>query len=245
MMNSQPTSKIVVGIGLAAVFGIGVSVYVMHAKHESQVARDAPAPATALGPAAAQPAPDGTAPAQSAATQTPTDQGATATNMPPAVPPAIAPAPVAPTAGNVAGSDTGAPAGDESKAARSKTKARKSDDTSGTRVASSHSSTKPADAQQAPAPARQETATSAAPAASSSEPVAEPVASDSQITTQVKSEIATATPNSNVSVTTTDGVVALAGSVSSQDAIDQARQAAQRVAGVKHVDASALTVSNQ
>jgi len=33
--------------------------------------------------------------------------------------------------------------------------------------------------------------------------------------------------------------------VPTQDAIDQARQAAQRVAGVKYVDASALMVSNQ
>ena len=41
------------------------------------------------------------------------------------------------------------------------------------------------------------------------------------------------------------GVVALAGSVPSEDAVDQARQAAQRVAGVKQVDASGLTVSNQ
>jgi hyperosmotically inducible protein len=61
----------------------------------------------------------------------------------------------------------------------------------------------------------------------------------------VKSEIATAAPNSNVDVKTTNGVVALAGSVPTQDAIDQAKQAAQRVAGVKFVDATALMVSNQ
>jgi hyperosmotically inducible protein len=61
----------------------------------------------------------------------------------------------------------------------------------------------------------------------------------------VKSQIATATPNSNVEVTTTNGAVALAGSLPNQDAVDQARQAAQRVAGVKHVDASGLTISNQ
>jgi hyperosmotically inducible protein len=73
----------------------------------------------------------------------------------------------------------------------------------------------------------------------------EPVASDRQITASVKSEIATAAPNSNVDVTTSNGVVALAGSVPSQDAVDQARQAAQRIAGVKQVDASGLTVSNR
>jgi osmotically-inducible protein OsmY len=61
----------------------------------------------------------------------------------------------------------------------------------------------------------------------------------------VKSEIASATPSGNVDVTTTNGIVALAGSVPSQDNVDQARQAAQQVPGVKHVDVSALMVSNQ
>lgn len=69
--------------------------------------------------------------------------------------------------------------------------------------------------------------------------------SDSQITASVKSEIATAAPDSNVDVTTNNGVVALAGSVPSEDAVDQARQAAQQVPGVKDVDASALTVSGR
>jgi hyperosmotically inducible protein len=96
-------------------------------------------------------------------------------------------------------------------------------------------------AEQAPAQTGQEAATGAGPAPTGNEPVA----SDSQITASVKSEIATAAPNIKVDVTTTNGVVALAGSVSSQDAVVQAREAAQRVAGVKYVDASALMVSNQ
>jgi hyperosmotically inducible protein len=98
-----------------------------------------------------------------------------------------------------------------------------------------------ADTQQAPAQTAQEGATSAGPAATSSDPIP----SDSQITAHVKSEIATAAPNSNIDVTTANGVVALAGSVPSQDAVVQAKQAAQRVAGVKYVDATALMVSNQ
>jgi hyperosmotically inducible protein len=98
-----------------------------------------------------------------------------------------------------------------------------------------------ADTQQAPSPTGVEAATSAGAATASNEPVA----SDSQITADVKSQIATAAPNSNVDATTTNGVVALSGSAASQDAVDQARQAAQQVAGVKHVDASAVTVSNQ
>jgi hyperosmotically inducible protein len=97
-----------------------------------------------------------------------------------------------------------------------------------------------ADAQQVPAQTGQEAAMSAGAAATSSEPVA----SDSQITASVKAEIATAAPNSNVDVTTSNGVVELAGSVPSPVAVDQAKRAAQRVEGVKQVDASGLTVGN-
>jgi len=74
---------------------------------------------------------------------------------------------------------------------------------------------------------------------------AEPNAADQQITVDVKSQIATAAPDSNVDVTTTNGVVALAGTVPSQIAAFQARQAALRVAGVKDVDASALQVGTE
>lgn len=201
MMNSQATSRIVVGVGLAAVFGIGMSAYVLRAHHEIQVAQDAPAPATPLGPTAAPP--DSTLPVPSAGTAAPAEQTANASSAPAAAATAVAPTPGA-------GATV---AGDGSKSSKSKAKARKSDDTASTRVASAPSS--------------------------------EPVASDSQITAEVKSQIATAVPDSSVDVTTTDGVVALAGSAPSQGAVDQAKQAALRVAGVKHVDSSALTITNQ
>ncbi len=243
MMNSNPTSKIVVGLGLAVVFGFGVSVFAVRAKHEAQVARDAAAAAVAAP--TDQNATSGTALPQSAAAQTPTDQAATASSAPPAVAPGVAPTPVAATAAaasNVAKDDAGTGTSDQSKPGKSKAsdradrhvaKTRNSGEAPGTRVASA--------ANQVPAQSGQEVAVSdAAPATSSGA-----AASDSQITANVKSEIATAAPNSNVNVTTTNGVVALTGSVPSQDAVDQASQAAQRVVGVKHVDASALTVSNQ
>ena len=67
----------------------------------------------------------------------------------------------------------------------------------------------------------------------------------SQITAAVRSEIGRSAPNSNVDVTTTNGVVVLAGSVPSQESVDQLKQAAEGVAGVTHVDASALVISNQ
>jgi hyperosmotically inducible protein len=257
MMNSNSTRKIVVGIGLAAVFGVGVSVFAVRAKHESELARNAPAPA--LAAPTDQNATDVAAAAQRAVAQTPTDQTATAPSAPPPVPPVAAPNDAA-----------GAAAGDEPKPAKSQgsdradrraARTRNSGDTSVTHVASaanvntnraeippppaSDTSSSPAgataDAQQAPAQTGQAAAMSAGAGATSSEPVA----SDSQITASVKSEIATAAPNSNVDVTISNGVVALAGSVPSQDAVDQARQAAQRVAGVKQVDASGLMVSNR
>src|SRR5580700_5836304 len=101
MMNSNPTSKIVVGVGLAAVFGVGASFYVMHASHEAEVARNAPsAAATPLGPDPAA-ATDPNAPAQTSAAGAPgvADQSAMAAAAPaPAVAPSPMPAEAAPTA---------------------------------------------------------------------------------------------------------------------------------------------------
>jgi hyperosmotically inducible protein len=242
MMNSTSMHKMVVGIGLAAVIGVGVSVFAVRAKHESEVARNTPAPAM-LAPSDEN-ATDAAASAQSAAAQ-PTDDTAPASSAPPS----------AAAASDVANDAAGAAAGEESRPVKSKAsdradrrvaKTRDSSDSLGTRVASAANSNSgpagaSADAQQDSAQTRQEAATSSAPAATS----IEPLPSDSQITAYVKSEIATATPNSSVDITTTDGVVALSGSVPSQDAVEQARRAAQRVPGVKQVDASGLTVTNQ
>jgi len=281
MRNYNSTHQIVVGIALAAIFGVGVSVFTVRAKHESEVARNAPTPAPATS--SDQNAADPNAPTPGSAAQAATDQTAAASSTPPTDPSVAAPTPVAPTApiaGNVAKDAVGSP--NKSKASdradRIAGKRHNSDDTAGTRVASAANagtgaadqgasnssdsvknntqmalapsatdttSSAPAgataDTQQAPAQTGQKAATSTDSAAAS----VEPVASDSQITSHVKSEIATAAPNSNVDVTTSNGVVALAGSVPNQAAVDQATQAAQRVPGVKQVDASALMVSNQ
>jgi|HubBroStandDraft_4_1064222.scaffolds.fasta_scaffold236694_1 hyperosmotically inducible protein len=254
MMHSNSTHKVVVGIGLAVVFGVGVSVFTVRAKHESELARNAPA----LAAPSDQSDQNGTGAAvPNAAAQTPTDQTAptppapTVTVPPPA--PSAAPATAAPASPPTTSNST--KDGTDRHVART----RNSSGSSSIRVASAASASNsvtpaptssdmtasvpagaPADATQAAAQTGQETATGAGPAATSSEPVA----SDSQITTAVKSEIASATPGSTVDVTTTNGLVVLAGSVPSQDNVDEARQAAQRVPGVKHVDASGLTVSN-
>lgn len=224
MMNSNSTPKIVVGIGLAAVFGVAVSIFALQAKHESELARNAPPPA--LTAPSDQNASDFTAPTPSTAAQTSADQAAPTISLPPAAPAGIAPtaAPPAPPTPPTTNNSTNG--GVDRHLART----RNSASTSDTRVASA-----------APAGATAEPATDVSPAATSSEPVA----SDSQITAAVKSEIASTAPSGNVDVTTTNGTVVLAGSVPSQDNVDQASQAARSIPGVKHVDASALTVSNQ
>jgi len=71
------------------------------------------------------------------------------------------------------------------------------------------------------------------------------VASDSWITTKVKSEITadSLAKGFDVSVTTTHGVVVLKGALASQDAIDHVKSLAEKVKGVKSVDTALLTVS--
>ncbi|TCV94194.1 hyperosmotically inducible protein [Luteibacter rhizovicinus] len=70
-------------------------------------------------------------------------------------------------------------------------------------------------------------------------------ADDAWITTKVKSEFATkkAVHGSDISVTTTEGVVALTGSVTTAKEKTNAEKIAKAVKGVKSVDASGLTVA--
>ena len=73
-----------------------------------------------------------------------------------------------------------------------------------------------------------------------------PAASDSQITTDVKTAIAgdVAVKDYTIGVSTTDGVVALTGSVASQGDIDQVKDVAGKVKDVKRVDTSALILAS-
>jgi len=71
------------------------------------------------------------------------------------------------------------------------------------------------------------------------------VASDSWITTKVKSELLadSVTKGFDISVETDHGVVTLSGSLKSQDAISHAKTLAAKVKGVKSVDTTALKVA--
>lgn len=71
-------------------------------------------------------------------------------------------------------------------------------------------------------------------------------ASDGQITTDVKSQLAgdSLSKGVNIGVTTTHGVVALTGTLTSQNAIDHVKDVAGKVKDVKSVDTSALVVAS-
>ncbi len=69
-------------------------------------------------------------------------------------------------------------------------------------------------------------------------------ASDSQITTDVRSEIAGDGRSKDIGVTTTHGVVALTGSLASQSAIDHVKDVGGKAKDVKSVDASALILAS-
>ena len=71
-------------------------------------------------------------------------------------------------------------------------------------------------------------------------------ASDEWITTKVKGQLKanrSIQRNSDISVTTSNGVVTLSGTAASRDAFDQAAAVARNVQGVKSVDTSGLRVA--
>lgn len=70
---------------------------------------------------------------------------------------------------------------------------------------------------------------------------------DGWVTTKVKSELASSdqVKASNINVDTSQGHVRLTGTVDNAQALNTARQVAQNVKGVRSVDTSGLTVTNQ
>jgi hypothetical protein len=256
MLDSQVSRKIVVVVGLAAVFGAIIFEFAARNEPVGHIAQTAPRP-----PAAAAPATPPSNPPVSAPTLAqPTAQTAPASSSPATTTPAAAPPPAASSVGDTAKSDTRPPFEEESltpakpkasspHSARRLAKTRHGDDSANTPAESALASNVNSAAEgptNGPDGANSRSDGPPTSAATSTIPTRqEPVASDSQITADAKAQIATTAPDSNIDVTTTDGVIALAGSVPSQDVAERARQAALRVAGVKDVDASALKVSDQ
>jgi len=279
MMSSRIASRIVVAVGLAVVFGIGVvSIFVVPAKSgaQNQVAHNAPSPAAstdqtlANSPAPTAAAPDQTAPDASAAAAT-------------------APVPLTGVAGpndanenNASSNDTNVlkprnvgPHGAQARNNHDKESSSSHGDDRSIRVASADSmkkSSAPPNASRsdleaarsdggitsAPSPsAASDTVESSGDFPPPPETEANPTSEqsdegsasgpdmDGRITDEVRSSIASLAPGNNIDVKAMSGIVALAGTVPSQSVVEDARQAAQQIAGVKQVDTSALTVINQ
>jgi hypothetical protein len=264
-MMSSPARKIVVGVGLVAVFAIGVSMIIVPAKQGTQnlVARNAPIAAASRDQAASNSlAPD----AAAADASTPSASAARDVATAPAAPAAVAsPAPLPATTPSNDANDTNVPKprsanrnGGQARNAQptplrvaSAADVRKSSELPDDRQSSLETAarsdggmgaTAPSTPPPNDAPASSDVALASAASAQSR---ASGPATDGQITTQVRSAVATVAPGGNIDVTATSGIVALTGSVPSQDVVDQARQAAQQVAGVRLVDTSALIVANR
>jgi hyperosmotically inducible protein len=217
-MNSPKSRKMIVAGSMVVVVGIGLAIFALRIHSGSSVAQT-PHPPTPFASPADAPAP---------AAETPAAPAAVA--QVPGAPPAVAPS----DSVSAKSADTATPAAVEPKLARSRplAKASTSEKTAVETVANSETTTpatgsSPADDQKVG------TSTGLA-------------ASDSQITTDVKSEIAgdSLSKDVKIGVTTTQGVVALTGSLASQGAIDHFKDVAGKVAGVKSVDTSALVLAS-
>ena len=237
-MNAQTSRKIIVASGMAVVVAIGVVIFALRS-HSVTSAAQTPHPPTPIAetpeiptppPAVAQ-IPD--APAPVAASDSVGSNSADSAN-----PPAVEPKPAHNR--HLAEASTSAIATNDTV-----TRTGSAADTSGKpatpTVADSADSAKSADERTTPQPISGSPADEQNVGASTAF-----AASDSQITIDVKSEIAGdgLSKDVNIGVTTTQGVVALTGSLASQDAIDHVKDVAGKVAGVKSVDTSALILAS-
>jgi hyperosmotically inducible protein len=240
-MNSQNSRKIIVASGMAVVVGILAVIFTLRSHHDALVAQ-ASQQATPFTEVPAAPA---------AVAQTPD------------APAAVAQVPEAPAAvsNNESAGTKGAATASavEPKLARSEHPAKA--DTSAVAGTVTHtrstadSSEKPA-AQTAGNSAERVKSTDGwtPPPATSSPPAdgqkmgtsTELAASDTQITTDVKSQLAgdSLSKDASIGVITTDGVVALTGTLASQNAIAHVKDVAGKVKDVKSVDTSALVLAS-
>jgi hypothetical protein len=220
-MNAEQSRKIIVAGAMAVVVGIGATIFAMRPATVMQVAQAVTPPA----PLAESPAP------------------ADAVEPVPEAPPTVLPAApsvaarVTPTHKDVVvvkpatarNPDSSGPLAVEPKAASS------SEQPVQDVVA----------AAAAPVPGPIPALASAAGADQLAEASAAPAVSDSEITANVKSEIAVDSPGTSeaIGVVTTNGAVALSGNLASQGDIDHIRIVVARVRDVRSVNTSALSIS--
>jgi hyperosmotically inducible protein len=243
-MNSQTSRKIIVASSMAAVVGIGVVTFALRSHPVTSVAQTPhpPAPIAQI-PAAAPVAATQIQDAPAAVAQIPDAPAAVAHN----------------DSVGTKSADTATPSAVEPKLARNRHLAK-----TGTGAAANGSVTRPGSAAGTSEKPAAETvanrvrvksadeltpppATSSSPAGDQKVgPSTEFAASDRQITTDVKSELAgdSLSKDVNIGVTTTQGVVVLTGSLASQDAIDHVKDVAGKVKDVKSVDTSALILAS-
>jgi|GEM_PF-2918643 len=279
MMSSRIASRIVVAVGLAVVFGIGVvSIFVVPAKPgvQNQVAHNAPSLATSTD----QTPPNSPAPTAAAPDQTAPDASAAAATAPVA-PPGVA-SPNDANENSASSNDTNVPKPSNARPHDAQARNHHEKESSSShgddrsiRLASADSVKKSSAPQNASRSdleaARSDSSITPAPSPSAASDTVEssdnvppspkveanPASAqsdegsasgsdmDGRITEEVRSSIASLAPGNTIDVKAMSGIVALAGTVPSQSVVEDARQAAQQIAGVKQVDTSALTVSNQ
>jgi hypothetical protein len=221
-MNSETSRKVVVAGSMAAVLAIGILVVAMRHQPAASVAAVTPPPA---------PTADNVSPAPEAVQTPPAPQPM----------PLVASVPTSPaSAAHGAVESTPAPA---------RPRAKQNSD-----AAMTSTVTKPAAVTAAPdadsaktadAPLPPATADNAGTGVGASNGDAN-TASDPQITSEVKSVLAddSVAKDSNIDVNTSQGVVALTGSVPDQSVLDHVVAAVSKVKDVRRVDASAVTVTN-
>lgn len=236
-MNNSMTPKIVVGAVLVAAYATGFTL-LMRDKNDAYVVQDPGVAVTGQMDSGVVPSPALASTATGLSTSVPADPAAFAEEAP--VPAASAPELPAPQApATVKSPVTPAP---QAKVVepQPKPQPRQTEQAvQGTDIAQPGPASELASV--ASEPSSVDLAAEAAPPA----PVASPSAGfDSQITADVKAEIAVVAPTGSIEVTTTDGVVELTGSVHSQEEVEKVRMAASNVPAVREVDVSALMVSN-
>jgi hyperosmotically inducible periplasmic protein len=245
-MNSQTSRKIIVASGMAVAVGIAVTIFALRSH-----------PVTSIAETPRPPSP---------ATQIPTAAPAAVAQIPdaPAAVPQVPDAPAEVAHNDSVGTtsaNTATASSVENKLARNRHLAKAGPSTVATNGTDTNTESA---ANTSEKPAAETVTNRIAPAksvaelttmASTSSPSADDqkvgtstefVVSDSQITTDVKSEIAgdSLSKDLEIGVTTTHGVVALTGSLASQGAIDHVKDVAGKVKDVKSVDASALILAS-